>query len=38
MSNAQNIYQKLFVDIGTKIGEKNPQFGPPFLEGGEINS
>jgi hypothetical protein len=27
MSNAQNIHQKHFGDIGTKIDEKNPQFG-----------
>jgi hypothetical protein len=31
MSNAQNIYQKHFGDIGTKIDEKNPQFGPPGM-------
>ena len=29
MPNAQNIYQKSFGDIGTKIDEKNLQFGTP---------
>ena len=41
MSNAQNIYQNNFGDIGTKIDEKNQQFGTPLRpykggEGGEI--
>jgi hypothetical protein len=27
VSNAQNIYQNNFGDIGTNIDEKNPQFG-----------
>ena len=35
MSNAQNIYQKCFGYIGTKIDKINPQFG---REGGEINT
>jgi hypothetical protein len=42
MSNPQNIYQNNFGDIGTKIAEKNPQFGPhidPYMGGGsEINT
>jgi hypothetical protein len=29
MSNAQNIYQNNFGDIGTRIGDKNSQFGTP---------
>ena len=41
MSNAQNIYQKTFGDIGTKIDEKNPQFGTPPIDpyrGGGLKS
>jgi hypothetical protein len=30
MSNAQNIHQKNFGDIGTKIDGKNAQFEPPI--------
>ena len=30
MANAQNIHQKHFGDIGTKIDKKNLQFGPPL--------
>lgn len=32
MSNAQNIYQKYFGDIVTKIDEKNSQFGPTPID------
>jgi hypothetical protein len=34
MSDAQNIYQNNFGDIGEKIDEKNPQFGNPYRRGG----
>jgi hypothetical protein len=41
MLNVQNIYQKHFGDIETKIDEKNPQFEPPIDlyggRGGKIN-
>ena len=30
MKSAQNIYQKSFGDFGTKIDEKNQQFGTPI--------
>jgi hypothetical protein len=40
MPNAQNIYQKHFSEIGTKIDGKNPQFGisplDPYMEGGGL--